>query len=266
MNDHMSDVKKAYALLQLERKIVGIKFVYDKESYDAFDAIEPKKPMYYCQAVHAAGAGNKIKLTKETSGCAGSSRALGFTPAQANYYSGEASMPLGLYKKVETSKQVAMNIDIFRTQLYGVIVMPLECFETEPDTVMIFSNTRESMRVLQGYTAVYGYNNHYYMCGNQAICVEATTYPYINDRLNVSMLCAGTRFRAGWKDYEVAMGLPYSKFGGLVEGLMHTVDAIERNPRKYQIETQLKNDGLYEKEFRYGKTYFLADDNSPKEL
>ncbi len=265
MSDHLNNIKKAYILLQLDRRIVGIKFVHDKEVFDSFDATEPVRPMFYCQAVHAAGAGNRIKLTKATSGCHGSSRALGFEPANADYYSGQASMVLGLYKKLETSKQVAQQIDIFRTPLYGVVIMPIEAFDTEPDIVMIFSNTREAMRVLQGYTSIYGYNNHYYMCGNQAICVEATTYPYINQRLNLSMLCAGTRFRAGWKDDEVAMGLPYSQFGGLVEGLQHTVNAIERNSRKYQIETQLKEEGLFDMDIRYGKTYFLADDRSPKE-
>lgn len=262
---NMDAVKKAYALLKIERRLVGIKLVYDKETFDQFDALEPSKPMYYCQAVHAACSGYKIKLSKTTSGCAGSSRALGFVPAQAEYYSGEASMPLGLYKELETSKSVALQIDILRSPLYGVIVMPLECFEEEPDTVMIFSNTREAMRVLQGYTAIYGYNNHYYMCGNQAVCVECTTYPYINQRLNLSMLCAGTRFRAGWKDHEVAMGLPYNQFEGLVDGLQYTVNAIERNARKFQIETQLNQDGLMDMDIRYGKTYFLAEDNSPKE-
>jgi len=265
MSNNINAVKKAYAFLELKRRIVGVKLVYEKEVFDSYDALEPARPMYYCQAVHAACAGNKIKLTRATSGCAGSSRALGFTPAKDDYYSGEASMALGLYKNLETSKSVALQIDILRSELYGVVVMPLEYFEDGPDTVMMFANTREAMRVLQGYTAVYGYNNHYYMCGNQAVCVEATTYPYINNRLNVSMLCAGTRHRAGWRDDEVAIGLPYSQFEGLVEGLQVTVNAIERNPRKHKIETQLKQEGLFDMDIRYGRTYFLKQDNSPKE-
>ncbi len=265
MENRSDAVKKAYALLQLKRRIIGIKLVYDKKTFDSFDALEPQKPMYYCQAVHGAGAGNRLKLTKATSGCGGSSRALGFAPANADYYCGESGMGLGLYQNIETARSVALRLDMLRHEPYGVVIMPLECFETAPDVVMLFSNTREAMRVLQGYTAVYGYHDHYYMCGNQAVCVEATTYPYINDCLNLSMLCAGTRFRAGWKDDEAAMGLPYSKFEGLVEGLLLTVDAIEQNRRKYQIETALKREGLSDRDFRYGSTYFLKEDTSPKE-
>ena len=56
MENRSDAVKKAYALLQLKRRIIGIKLVYDKKTFDSFDALEPQKPMYYCQAVHGAGA------------------------------------------------------------------------------------------------------------------------------------------------------------------------------------------------------------------
>lgn len=265
MLNNTAAVKKAYALLQLERGLVGIKFIYDKEMFETFDATEPLKPMYYCQAVHAASTGHKIKLTKETSGCGGSSRALGFTAPQPEYYDGTSSMNLGLYCNKPVAKSVALQLDIMNQPLYGIVVMPLECFQDAPDTVMMFTNTREAMRVMQGYTAAYGLHDRICMSGNQAICVECTTYPYINQCLNVSMLCAGTRFRANWKDTEVAIGLPYEKFEGLVDGLQYTVNAIERNCRKQQIENQLRKDDLFDMDIRYGRTYFLANDNSSKE-
>lgn len=265
MSDYAAVMKKAYALLQLERRIAGIKFVYDKETFDRFDAIEPQKPMYYCQAVHAASAGHGIKLTKETSGCAGSTRALGFAAPQPEYYEGISGMRLGLYSDQTVAKSVALRLDIMNRPLYGIVAMPLEEFTEEPDTVMLFANTREAMRIMQGYTAVYGLHDRICMSGNQAVCVECTTYPYLNQCLNLSMLCAGTRFRADWKDTEVAVGLPFGKLEGLVKGLQDTVNAIERNPRKQQIENTLREDGLFDMEIRYGRTYFLAEDRSPRE-
>lgn len=265
MPNHTAIVKKAYALLQLERRMVGIRFVYDKETFDSFDAREPQKPMYYCQAVHAASAGHGIKLTKATSGCAGSTRALGFTAPQPEYYEGSSGMRLGLYSSQSVAKSVALRLDIMNQPLYGIVVMPLEEFLSPPDTVMLFTNTREAMRVMQGYTAVYGLHDRICMSGNQAVCVECTTYPYLNQCLNLSMLCAGTRFRADWKDTEVAIGLPYGKLEGLVEGLQGTVNAIERNARKQQIENKLRTDGLFDMEIEYGHTYFLTEDHSPRE-
>lgn len=266
MLNNIAAVKKAYALLQLERKLVGIKFIYDKETYDSFDVYEPLKPMYYCQAVHAASAGHSIKLTKHLSGCPGSTRALGFTTAQAEYYNGTSGMNLGLYCTKETAKSVALQLNIMNQPLYGIIIMPLEKYSEAPDTVMIFANTREAMRIMQGYTAVYGLHDKICMSGNQAICVECTTYPYINQCLNISMLCAGTRFHANWKEYETAIGLPYNKFVGLIQGIQYTVNAIERNQRKYEIETQLKKAELFDMNLQYNHTYFLANDTSHREI
>ena len=125
MPNHTAIVKKAYALLQLERRMVGIRFVYDKETFDSFDAREPQKPMYYCQAVHAASAGHGIKLTKAASGCAGSTRALGFTAPQPEYYEGSSGMRLGLYSSQSVAKSVALRLDIMNQPLYGIVVMPL---------------------------------------------------------------------------------------------------------------------------------------------
>ena len=260
-----SIVKKAYALLELERRIIGVKLIYDKDEFEKIPAILPVKPMYYCQAVAAAGFGNPVKLTREVSGCGGSSRALGFVPPADGYYTGESGCALGLYENREVAKSVALKVAVMHRPLYGVAVMPLENFKTAPDTVMIVCNTREAMRLAQGYTGTYGLCENFCLSGNQAVCVECTTYPLMKDRMNISVFCAGTRFRAGWKDYETAVGLPYSKFGGLVKGLENTVNAIERNPRKARIEKQLRDEGLLDFNIRYGKTYFLENDMSKAE-
>ena len=261
----IASVRKAYALLELKRRIVGVKLVYDKAEFDKIPAILPLKPMYYCQAVAAAGFGNPVKLTREVSGCGGSSRALGFVPPADAYYTGESGCALGLYENQDVAKKVAMKASVLHRPLYGIAVMPLENFETAPDAVLIVCNTREAMRLAQGYTCTYGLCDNFCISGNQAVCVECTAYPLTKDCMNISMFCAGTRFNAHWKDGEILAGLPYTKFGGLVKGLENTVNAIERNPRKAKIERQLKNAGLPPMEIRYGSTYFLKNDMSKAE-
>lgn len=265
MNKHDETVKKAYALLNLKRRIVGVQFIYEKEKYDSVRAIEPIRPMYYCQAVCAACAGNAIKLTRDSSGCRGSSRALGFVSPASEYYTGEAGLSLGLYENCEVACSVARKLAIMHRPLYGISVMPVEMFESAPDVVLMVADTREAMRIVQGYTCTYGLHDRFCMSGNQAICVECTTYPYINQCLNLSVLCAGTRFRTDWKNDEVAVGIPYSKFEGLVKGIENTVNAIERNHRKAEIEAALREEGLFHMNLEYGHTYFLKNDMSPKE-
>ena len=79
------------------------------------------------------------------------------------------------------------------------------------------------------------------------------------------MFCAGTRYRTNWKESEVAIGVAYSKFAGLVRGIQNTVNAIERNRRKAEIERDLRRDSLYDLDIQYGRTYFLKNDRSSKE-
>lgn len=265
MRPDKSVVQKAYAFLALERRIVGVKLLYQEDEYRAIAGVGPKTPIAYCQAIRAATAGNSVKLVRENSGCAGSSRALGFVPPAAAYYTGEAGMRLGLYANQNVARSVASTLSICHRSLYGVAVKPLEDFEVEPDVVMLITNTREAMRVLQGYTHVYGMQRNFCMTGNQAICVECTSYPYLQQSINLSMLCSGTRHKAAWQDGELAIGIPYAQFAGVVQGLQGTVNAIERNQRKAEIEVALRAEDLLDMEVEYGKTYFLANDTSSKQ-
>ncbi len=265
MTSQMAIAKKAHALLALERRIVGVKLIYDKHEYEAITALEPKVPISYCQAVRAATAGNAVKFTKEKSGCRGSSKALGFNPPPDDYYTGDTGYNMGLYDSTEVAKSVANVVRICTRPIYGVAVKPLEQFEVTPDVVIIIANTREAMRVMQGYTCVYGVQQEFNITGNQAICMECTSYPYLRQCINLSMLCSGTRHKAGWKDGEVAIGVPYARFEGVVQGLQSTVNAIERNPRKAQIEQAYKENDLGDIDVVYGRTYFLQNDTSPKE-
>ena len=93
-------------------------------------------------------------------------------------------MALGLYENQQVAKSVALKFAILNRPLYGIVIMPLECFEEEPDVVLFITNTREAMRIVQGYTCTYGLQNNFCMSGNQAVCVECTNYPYINQCIN----------------------------------------------------------------------------------
>lgn len=265
MRPDRSVVQKAYAFLASGRHIVGVKLCYDRDEYEAIRGVEPRVPIAYCQAVKAATAGNSVRLVRETSGCGGSSRALGFVQPTEAYYAGESGMKLGLYANQAVACSVANDLSICTRPLYGLAIKPLEDFEVEPDVVLLVTNTREAMRVLQGYTYTYGLHKAFCMTGNQAVCVECTTYPYLQQSINLSVLCAGTRHKAGWQDGELAIGMPYGQFIGTVQGLQGTVNAIERNGRKTEIEKKLRAEDLLDWEVVYGKTYFLANDTSPRE-
>lgn len=176
MNEFKEIISKAYAILLLERKIVGVKFIKSHEEYIKYDVVDLARPMPYCVAVKSATLGHSIKINRKTSGCAGS--------------------------------------------------------------------TREMMRVIQGYAYHYGVTKNISMSGNQAICAESTVYPYINNTINLSFLCSGTRYLANWSENEVAVGMPYPIFLNVIDGIYNTVNAVEMNERKQKINKALSKEKL----------------------
>lgn len=248
---------KASALLALDRHIVGVKFAYDREAYEKMAGRAMRARIAYCVVVKAAMAGKSLKLSREHSGCNGSSRALGFSPPTDDFTNGERYHSLGLYKDLQISKQVANSMTICRKSCFGVMAQPIEEYDNVmSDVVILATNARNGMRLLQGYTYIYGAKPVFTMTGNQAICVECTSYPLEKNRMNLSMLCSGTRYLAKWHQDQIAVGFPYRKFVKTVEGLLQTVNAVELDPAKRRIQEKLINQGLPDPHFHLGHTYY----------
>lgn len=253
-----SDIKKAYAIIDTDRKLVGVKLVTTQEEYNSYDIKPLTKPLSYCVAVKSASLGHRIKFNAETSGCGGSSRALGLVKPNSTYYDGTDSFKLGLYKDKELAKQCANQITIVDEEVYGVIVQPIEYFSKAypPDLVIVICNSRECMRIMQGYSFHFGITKNICMSGNQGICSEITSYPLVNNTINISLLCSGTRYLANWDENEVGAGIPFSIFSKVVDGIYKTINPIEMDERKQQIQKKLQEINIDDLSIEYGKTYY----------
>ena len=249
--------QKASCLLAVKGHIVGIQFAPDEQAFATMAAREIAAEVAYCVVVKAAVSGRSYKLPKHHSGCNGSTRALGFARPSERFFSGELYNSLGLYKDLATSKAVAGTVTYCRTVNYGVMAKPLERYEDElPDVVIMITDSRNAMRVVQGYTYRFGMQTHLTMSGNQAICAECTSYPFESSRLNVSLLCSGTRHLAKWQDTDIAIGLPFSQFAATVDGIEKTANAVELDGRKTEIQRCFSARGLTEPDFQLGYTYY----------
>ena len=212
--------------------------------------------MHYCTAVRSAMRGNSIRLYTATSGCPGGSRALGLTAPTDDFYSGARGRSMGLYKDESTAAAVACSMPPAATEVFGLVIKPMELFERDPDVVIVSADPRTVMRIVQGYTWSYGQPEGMFMTGNQAVCVECTMIPLETGSINVSSLCSGTRYTTGWKDTDLMAGIPFSRFYGTVEGIEGTVNAVEPDHRKREIEACLSETGLLNIEVEYGSTYY----------
>ncbi len=252
------DIRKAYAIIDTNRRLVGVKLLPTEEQFNSYDVKSLKKPLAYCVAVKSASLGHRVKINAKTSSCGGSSRVLGLTKPGATYYDGTEGFNLGLYKDREVAKECARQIISLDKEVYGVIVQPLEYFSevNVPDLVLVICNPREGMRIMQGYAFHYGVTKNISMSGNQGVCSELTAYPLINNTVNVSFLCSGTRYLAGWEKDEIGIGIPFYMFSKVVEGILNTINPVEIDERKKEIQSNLYEVNINTLTIDYGRTYY----------
>lgn len=261
------------ALLDIARKPVGVKFLLSGEDYKAFPAQELKSRMSYCTTVRRAGEGIGCKFHFGHMACSGGAVALGLEKQTEQMISGERRYKQGAYQDLCMCRKVSKHMTYCQHSAYGVAVMPLDEFLVDPDVVVIVCEPFQAMRLVQAYAYSNGHAENICLSGMQAICQECTSLPFENDQLNLSLMCAGTRMLAGWKNSEMALGMPYRIFVELVEGLKATVNPLERDAGKRAIAQRLSERGLEDPSFTivYGRNY---DDGcykggpvgSPKEL
>ena len=267
MDQFSTNTKKLNLLLDLKRDIVGVKLLKNQAEFDSYSVTNLINPLSYCVAVKSASLGHRIKFDKQRSGCGGSTRALGFEKPTDSFLDGTDLFSLGLFRDENVAKRAALETSNVLSNTYGVLVQPLEYFSEsdQPDVILIIGNPRELMRVLQGYAYNHGISKTLSMSGNQGVCVEATVYPLIHDTINLSMFCSGTRYLAHWGDDEAILGVPVSLFADVVEGLQHTVDAVETDQRKREINSNLQAQELEPIEVVYGKTYYTEYEKEKRE-
>lgn len=249
-------VDKLYCALQLERKAVGVKILKDSAQFESADGISLKSPINYCQMIAAATKGNRIKAKNEDFLCRSAPRVLGIESAKLYNDHGANWARLGLYKDAKLSSKVREGLVYAEEEQYGVLVAPIEQFEAVPDVILIAANPYNCMRIVQGYAYHYGMPESVNLIGNQAICLECTGRPYILKDMNLSLLCIGTRHRAGWKDDEMAVGIPGEQFDNVVDGIVNTINLMENDHNKEIIERKMKEKEILF-EVRYHYNYYM---------
>ena len=255
-------VEYANCALELEHRIVGMKFLFTQEEFDSADAEQLTSKMSYCTMIIRAGDGKSMKADIDNFGCFGGARALGIVDDDRYYLDGRFFEPRGLYQDLATAREVTSHMHRCQHRVKGIMVRPVEEFTTAPDVVLIVSTPRNIMRLIQGYTYHFGTPQGLKMVGNQAICAESTAHPYLENGMNISCLCNGPR-TAGMKEYEMAMGIVFNRFEQLIHGLCMTITAIEHDPRKKVIIQKFEEHGITDIPVRmsrnYGHPFFRRD-------
>lgn len=256
MNKIQRNVDRLECLLDLEREIVGVRFLFSEEEFNESQFRPLKNKMSYCTTVSRATQGNNYKIRLENFACSAAANALGLYKMTPIKEFGYARLRSGTYDNLGVSRQVSKSMVYCPEGMYGLEVAPLREFVEGPHIVIFITNPFNAMRISQGYAYFHGHVKNVQFAGMQALCQECTSYPFEMDTLNISMMCSGTRMLGRWSDSELGIGLPFHLLDSLVEGIKKTVNPLERNKRKKVIEERLQEKGLSDElSIEYDKNY-----------
>jgi len=235
---------KLYCALELSRRAVGVTLLNDVSEYEAADAKPLLRSINYCQMVAAATKGKHIKARSEDFSCRSGPRVMGIDPSDPKNAHGENWARLKLYDSEKVAADVRKGLTYSKEPKYGLFLAPIEDMDKRPDVVLIVANPYNCMRIIQGYAYHHGMPASINMIGNQAVCLECTARPYVTRDINISLLCIGTRHRAGWGNDEMAVGVPQEQFADVVDGIVQTINQMESDANKEMIKKKFRDKNI----------------------
>ncbi len=238
------------AILALDKRAVGLRFLEFKKDYDALSDLTVKKGSI-CFLVRQGMDGNHIRANKDTVTCHYGAFALGIRKPDVSIAAGQSYYACGLYKDKSIARKIVDEISYINQEIYGIEIGPL--LEVElPDLVIIACNAKQAMRIVQGYAYEMGAPKNMNFFGNQAMCGDLISKPFMNSDMNLSLFCKGARASGRFEDGEVGLSMPYHQFDIVVEGVINTVIPVSTKKEKKEIIERLEEKGL---EFPYEMNY-----------
>ncbi len=99
-----------------------------------------------------------------------------------------------------------------------VSVEPLEKTDKKPDVVVVIGTPRKIMRISTVLAQLHEKQPvEVKFKGEFAVCGECTAIPFMEKKVNLSLLCNGARMFSGYRDDEIVMGFPLEDFIKLAE-------------------------------------------------
>lgn len=248
------NIKKATILLNLQRNIIGVKFVDFQHEFDALELPTPAKNGPLCYLLREAMEGNMFKAADGNVTCEYARYALGISKPDITISEGRSYHYSGLYESKGVAREIVSSMKYLSHEIYGIVVGPLELME-DADIVIMVDYAETIMRVMQGYAYKFGSPKNLNFFGNQAACGDLVSKPYSNNDINVSLMCRGMRANGRFEKGEIGVAVPIGIFDALVEGVVATANPVSSPTEKKRIVSALDNDDIsieFDMHYNYG--------------
>ena len=183
-----------------------------------------------CQAVSMSRRfGWVIALGREDSSCVLGAMALGLEKRLPHYT--EGNLCVNLYTdNLEAGRLSEASVPRLPEGKYvGVVTAPLQRTAFEPDTVVIYGNGAQVMRLGQAYLWKRGGTLKSEFRG-RIDCADIAIAPFITGEPQMVVPCSGDRIFGQVQDDELAFGFPYSLMDAIIDGLEQSHKVGTRYP------------------------------------
>ncbi|HEU4962276.1 MAG TPA: DUF169 domain-containing protein [Bacilli bacterium] len=246
---------KQYALeldqhLRSDTFPLGIKVVKNEADLPA-KAKRPLRDMNLhvtiCQGISMARRyGWTVAMGGEDLSCPIAQTAFGFEPV-LDYYE-EGTLACGMYTdSPDTGKLTELDVPKFTREESGyVVVGPLGRIDFEPDTVLVYGNSAQVMRLTAA--ALYKRGGSIPSTFSaRADCADIVIKTFQTGEPQVILPCYGDRLFGQTQDNEMAFTIPYARMAELSEGLAGTHKGGIRYPIPHFIRYEAEFPQSYQK-------------------
>ena len=224
--------------LRLSTFPVGVKLLEDPKELKTIKFMKtPEEKLAICQLFsYARYYGWTMGCTKEDNICPLAEISLGFEKSHKLFE--EGAFFIGRYNESkEAAKKTAASMPkILSSQFSAIVSGALNRIDFEPDLIIIWGNSAQIMRIIQGYLWKKGGRvSMSTFC--DGVCADTITNAIITGELQIAFPCLGDRRFGMANDNDLIASIPFEIINEIIEGMEKTHKAGTRYPIPYQIST-----------------------------
>ena len=224
--------------LRLATFPIGVKLLENSEDLNAVKYLKkPEHKIALCQIFsYARYYGWTMGCTKEDNLCPLAEISIGFE--KSNKLFEEGAFFIGRYNETkEAAKKTSSTMPQLTYGQYSAIVAgALSRIDFKPDLILIWGNSSQIMRLIQGYLWKRGGRiSMSTFC--DGVCADTISNAILTEELQVAFPCLGDRRFGLAMDSDLIASIPFGIVEEIVEGMEKTHKAGTRYPIPYQIST-----------------------------
>jgi uncharacterized protein (DUF169 family)/NAD-dependent dihydropyrimidine dehydrogenase PreA subunit len=182
----------------------------------------PQVKLRYCQSLAIARRGKSLLMLPQSHACPDGASILGLMEIPPKLAAGNIYVKFGKVASQEAAQRlVSERPSLPALSIGATLVTPLEDAIVQPDVVVIIATPESMMWLSMASTFETGRRLTFQMGSYNALCLEATLYPYTTGEINASLGCYGCRSITDFSDDLMFMGIPEVKLASLVESLQY---------------------------------------------